>query len=367
VLVEYTSDSGGAGAAAEGVLQALSRPVSAAGQEVVVSASVGIAVATSRSTTSSLLRDADIAMYRAKATGKGRSVTYRPEMRTASAERRRLENDLVHALANEEFQLVYQPVVELTTERVVGFEALLRWHHPTAGLVMPDKFIPIIEDNGSIVPIGRWVLRQACVTAARWQRLHRFVPPLTMAVNVSTRQIAERGLVADVDDALQHSGFDPSCLVLEITETALVTDAKSAADRLGALRRLGPRIAVDDFGAGYASLGYLHQFPIDILKIDRSFIDTVNERDGLPPIVRGVLDLGKTLGLEIVAEGIEHEVQRDLLREGDCPLGQGYLFARPMSEADAEALLIGLAATDATDPGRSPRPAPRVRSAEAVR
>ncbi len=330
VLVEYPQDAGdGANAAVEAILRALRRPVSVAGQDVVVSASVGIAVGAAGSTTSSLLRDADIAMYRAKAMGKGQSVTYQPEMRTASVERQRLESDLVHALANEEFQLVYQPVVELAGRRVVGFEALLRWHHPTAGLVMPDKFIPIIEENGAIVPIGRWVLWQACTTAARWQRLYGLVPPVTMAVNLSTRQIEERGLVADVADVLQQTGIDPSCLVLEITETALVKDAAAAAQRLGELRRLGPRIAVDDFGAGYASLGYLHQFPIDILKIDRSFIETINQRDGLPPIVRGVLELGKTLGLEIVAEGIEQSVQHDLLREGQCPLGQGYFFARP--------------------------------------
>jgi diguanylate cyclase (GGDEF)-like protein/PAS domain S-box-containing protein len=366
VLVEYPKESGdGAHGAAEGLLYALSHSVSVAGQDIVLTASVGIAIATARSTTSSLLRDADIAMYRAKATGKGKAVTYQPEMRTASAERQRLESDLVHALANEEFKLVYQPVLDLMTERVVGFEALLRWHHPTVGLVMPDKFIPIIEDNGSIVPIGRWVLRQACLTAARWQSLYGFAPPLTMAVNVSTRQIEERGLVTDVADALQQTGFDPACLILEITETALVKDAASAADRLEALRRLGPRIAVDDFGAGYASLAYLHQFPIDILKIDRSFIDTINERDGLPPIVRGVLELGKTLGLEVVAEGIEEEAQRDLLREGNCPLGQGYLFARPLSESDAEGLLIGLATARASDSVRAP--APGARSTEPVR
>jgi EAL domain-containing protein (putative c-di-GMP-specific phosphodiesterase class I) len=164
-----------------------------------------------------------------------------------------------------------------------------------------------------------------------------------MAVNLSTRQIAEVGLVGEVDRALRESGFDPSCLVLEITETALVHDAASAAERLNELRRLGSRVAVDDFGAGYASLGYLRQLPIDILKIDRSFVETITEHDGLPPIVRGVLELGKTLGLEIVAEGIEYEVQRDRLREGQCDLGQGFFLARPMSECDAEHRLSELA------------------------
>jgi EAL domain-containing protein (putative c-di-GMP-specific phosphodiesterase class I) len=253
------------------------------------------------------------------------------------------------------------------TGRVTGFEALLRWHHPTLGVITPDRFIPIIEENGTIVPIGRWVLRRACLTAARWQETYCFDPPLTMAVNLSTRQIAERDLVSDVDDALEQSGFDPSCLVLEITETALVQDAVSAAERLIELRRLGARVAVDDFGAGYASLGYLRQFPIDILKIDKSFIDTINERVGLPAIVRGVLDLGKTLGLEIVAEGIEHAVQRDELRHGHCDLGQGYLFARPLSEEDAESLLVEVADTEASDRFRVRHLSPRPQSTEPVR
>jgi diguanylate cyclase (GGDEF)-like protein len=351
MLVEHSHESRDrAAATAEAVLEALADPVLVAGQELMVSASLGIAVSTGSSTASSLLRDADAAMYRAKATGKGRWVTYQPEMRAASAERRRLESDLAHALAADEFQLVYQPVVELLTERIVGFEALLRWHHPTLGVVMPDTFIPIIEDNGMIVPIGRWVLQQACLVAARWQNAYGFTPPLTMAVNLSTRQLADRGLVAHVDDALRQSAFDPSRLVLEITETALVQDAVSAAERLGALRRLGTRIAVDDFGAGYASLGYLRQFPIDIMKIDRSFIETINERDGLPAMVRGLLDLGRTLGLEVIAEGIERAVQRDELRTEHCYLGQGYLFARPISETDAEHLLAAQAAADALDP-----------------
>ena len=302
MLVEDSHDAlDGATVMADRIVQALAMPLTFRQQSIVPSASLGIAVGTSTSSASSLLRDADVAMYRAKTTRRGKWVAYKPEMRAATTERLLLESELApHALDARQFRLVYQPIIELATERVVGFEALLRWDHPTLGLVMPDKFIPIIEDNGMIVPIGGWVLRTACMAAARWQRTYRIHPPLSMAVNLSARQIAAPGLVGDVRDALDQSSFDPSLLVLELTETALVQDPTIASDRLHELRALGVRVAVDDFGVGYSSLSYLRQFPIDILKIDRSFVDTINDRDHVPAIVRGLLDLGKTLGLEIV-------------------------------------------------------------------
>jgi EAL domain-containing protein (putative c-di-GMP-specific phosphodiesterase class I) len=202
---------------------------------------------------------------------------------------------------------------------------------------MPDEFIPIAEENGMIIPIGRWVLKTACRTIATW--LTDRPGELTMAVNLSARQLASAELFHHVQDALQSNGLDPSALVLEMTETALVQDATLAAARLHQLRTLGVRLAIDDFGTGYSSLSYLRQFPVDILKIDRSFINTISERETVPAIVRGLLDLARTLGLETIAEGIETDAQLGQLRDQHCDLGQGYLFARPLPLEQAEALL----------------------------
>jgi EAL domain-containing protein (putative c-di-GMP-specific phosphodiesterase class I) len=335
-------------AVADRVLHALAVPCSLDdGHAVTVSASLGIAAGTVEATAASLLRDADVAMYRAKTTGKARWTVYDPAMRTAAVERLMLESDLIGALDRGELALVYQPVVALETEEVVGFEALIRWHHPTLGLVVPDRFIPIAEDTGLIIPIGAWVLQEACQTAARWQRDYPHQPPLSMAVNVSGRQISSPDLLVHVAAALEASGLDPNTLVVEMTETALIRDTVVAARRLHELRGLGIRLAIDDFGTGYSSLSYLRQFPVDILKIDRSFIDSINDRDKVPAIVRGLLDLGRTLELETVAEGVELGVQRDRLRDEHCDFAQGFLFARPLEPEDAENLLMQIAAGDA--------------------
>jgi EAL domain-containing protein (putative c-di-GMP-specific phosphodiesterase class I) len=260
-------------------------------------------------------------------------------MHTEAIERLQLENDLAGAVESEQLELLYQPVFELETDRLVGFEALLRWHHPALGLVVPDRFIPLAEGNGQIVPIGRWVLAEACRTAARWQADHPRAQPISMAVNVSARQLASDDLLRHVADALADAGLEPSSLILEMTETTLVQDPVAVTARLHELRALGVRLAIDDFGTGYSSLSYLRQFPVDILKIDRSFIDTITDGGELPPLVRGMLDLSRALQLETVAEGIESDVQRQRLREEHCVLGQGYLFARPLTAEDAEALL----------------------------
>jgi EAL domain-containing protein (putative c-di-GMP-specific phosphodiesterase class I) len=275
-------------------------------------------------------------------------------MRTAAVERLRLENDLIGALDRNEFALVYQPVVALETEEVVGFEALIRWHHPTLGLIEPDRFIPIAEETGLIVAIGSWVLQEACTTSARWRQDYPHEPPLTMAVNVSGRQIASVDLVGQVSDALATTGVEPRTLVLEMTETALIRDTVVASERLHELRDLGVQLAIDDFGTGYSSLSYLKQFPVDILKIDRSFIESINDRDQVPAIVRGLLDLGRTLDLETVAEGVELDVQRDRLRDEHCDYAQGFLFARPLAPEDAENLLLQLAAGPALGRGATP-------------
>jgi diguanylate cyclase (GGDEF)-like protein/PAS domain S-box-containing protein len=326
-------------ATAERLLSALREPVWLGDQPVRVSASVGIAVGDGINSSSRLLRNADVAMYRSKATGKDRLTAYRPGMRTAARERQEWETAMRVALERDEYHLVYQPVVDLRRQRLVGFEALLRWQRPDYGLLTPDAFIPLAEETGLIVPIGRRILQEAVHTAARWQPLSRRGEPLTIAVNISGRQLADPDLVNEVRGALTATRLDPGSLVLEITETALVDDAPAVAARLRSLRKLGVRLAIDDFGIGYSSLSYLRHFPFDILKIDRSFVHAIPEHGEFPPILRSLLDLGHTLGLRTLAEGVERDFQRRRLRDAHCDLAQGYLIARPMSRSDAEELL----------------------------
>jgi diguanylate cyclase (GGDEF)-like protein len=378
ILVEHAAGQSVAEATriADRVLTALEQQIDLGGPRVSVSASIGIATGDDSSldtaaTASSLLRDADNAMYWAKGAGRGRYVVFNPQMRSAAAERLQLEQDLWAALPAGQFRLVYQPVVDLGSERVVGFEALIRWDHPTLGVVLPERFLPVAEDIGLIVDVGRWVLTEACTAAARWQAQHPQVAGLSMAVNVSPSQLAAAGLVDAVAEALEASGLTPSALVLELTESVLVRDPVLAAERLRQLRALGVRLALDDFGTGYSSLSHLRQFAVDILKIDRSFVSTIDDVEALPAILRGLINLGHTLDLEIVAEGIEQEMQRTHLRDGHVGLAQGYLFAAPLESTDAELLLLGQSGApvtgrdalraarqgDASDAGRDAAPA----------
>jgi diguanylate cyclase (GGDEF)-like protein/PAS domain S-box-containing protein len=323
---------------AERVLQSLTTPFMLGAQPIVLSASIGIAIGDVSCTASSMMRDADVAMYKAKTTGKSKWALYEPAMRTAALTRLELESDLHQAVDERQLRLVYQPIIELRSDKIVGFEALLRWDHPTRGLIEPDAFIPIAESSGTIVGIGRWVLEEACRAAARWR--HMFpTTRLTMAVNLSARQLAAPDIVGDVANALVRAGFAATSLVLEMTESALVQDPETATTRLHALRALGVRVAIDDFGTGYSSLSYLRQFPIDILKIDKSFTNTITGRAINPPIVHGLLELAKTLNMTTIAEGIELEVQRDSLRDQQCEYGQGYLFSRPLDLSAATNLI----------------------------
>jgi diguanylate cyclase (GGDEF)-like protein/PAS domain S-box-containing protein len=343
ILIEQSSRAlDEATTVADRVQQALTLPFVLGGHEVTVSASLGIAIGDGDCSPADLLRDADVAMYRSKTTGKAKWTVYDPDMRLASMERLQLEGDLRHALELDQLRLEYQPVVELVTERVVGFEALLRWDHPRLGVIPPDRFIPLAEDTGLIQPIGRWVLAEATRVAAGWQRRFGSERHIGMSVNVSARQLVSAELVTDVTDALVASGLEPSSLVLEITETVLVSDPAMAAERLHELRGLGVRLAIDDFGTGYSSLSYLRHFPVDILKIDRSFINTITDRGQVPAILRGLLDLGRTLQLQTVAEGVELDVQRRHLRQESCDLAQGFLFAHSLPAEEAEALLAGM-------------------------
>jgi diguanylate cyclase (GGDEF)-like protein len=299
--------------------EALDRPQSC-------SVSIGIAVG-QRDSADELLRDADLAVYHAKNAGKDRYVIFDESMHTASADRIALETDLRDALSNDELYLLYQPTFDLQSQVVTGVEALIRWAHPERGVVSPDIFIPLAEENAMIIPIGRWVLEQACHQAAIWHEAgHR----IGMSVNVSARQLERDQFVNEVHDALTSSGLAPEALTLEITETVLMRDAESAATRLQALKALGVRLAIDDFGTGYSSLAYLRQFPVDALKIDRSFITGISSSREAGALMHTLIQLGKTLGLETLGEGIEEHAQLEQLKNEECDTGQGFLFARPL-------------------------------------
>jgi EAL domain-containing protein (putative c-di-GMP-specific phosphodiesterase class I) len=276
-----------------------------------------------------LLRNADVAMYMAKRDSKGSYRLFEPAMHERVLERLELQAELQRAIEHQQLELHYQPVVRLDANHPnYGVEALLRWNHPERGVVPPLQFIPLAEETGLIVPIGLWVLREACRQGVI---LHQRFPrsdSLTMSVNLSAKQLQTESIVSDVAEALEFSGLDPATLVLEITETVMMTDSDIAIARLNELKELGVRIALDDFGTGYSSLSYLSRFPVDILKMDRSFLSG----DGEATLAAAIIAIGDRLGLEVVAEGIEREEQSDSLRQLGCELGQGFLFARPMKE-----------------------------------
>jgi diguanylate cyclase (GGDEF)-like protein len=349
ILLENVRGNEDAIRVAERVGTSLSAPFAVDGAELAVGASVGIARAELADVAGdpgeradALLRDADVAMYRAKAEGKGRYAIFEPRMHEIALERLELESELRHGLQREEFRLVYQPVVELDGGRVIGVEALLRWESPRRGLVSPDAFIPVAEETGLIVPLGRWVLHEACRQGAAWQATAG--APFTMSVNVSPRQLQHAGLVDDVRAALAASGLPAAALSVEITEGALVHDTTAVVDRLHELKAIGVRLAIDDFGTGYSSLGYLKRLPVDVLKIDKTFVDGVGRGRQDTALARTIVGLGATLALRCVAEGIEHTQQQTQLRALGCELGQGYLFARPLEVAAVDALLAERAA-----------------------
>ena len=286
-----------------------------------------------------LLRNADVAMYAAKERGKGQAAEFEPEMYARVVERVQLNSDLDAALDNGELALVYQPLVDLGTEAMVGVEALLRWHHPERGLVGPDRFIPLAETSGLIVPIGRWVLRTACEQLRDWHGTHPAARTLGLSVNVSTRQLADPAFPSEVRSIVADTGVDPGRLTLEITERLLADDSDFMLRQLDELKAIGVRLAIDDFGTGYSALSYLRTFPVDLLKIDRSFMGGIVDDEEKARLVRGIVDMGRALRLSIVTEGIEDADQAALMRELRSDLGQGYLFSPPVAPTAIERFL----------------------------
>jgi diguanylate cyclase (GGDEF)-like protein len=337
VLLEGASLATGVQAVADRILGVFETPFEISGNDtpLTVTASIGIAEG-DRATPGDLLRDADIALYRAKATGKRRAVLFSPSMQKAVDDHRSLDLDLRRALEMDEYFLLYQPIVELSSGTVIGVEALLRWRHPERGVLSPDVFLPLLESTGLIIPVGNWVLEVACRQGALWQSQgHR----LMMSVNLAAAQLGRDRIVDDVNRALASSGFDPSMLTLELTETVLMHDVQPTLSRLELLKAIGVRIAVDDFGTGYSSLAHLRQFPIDVLKIDKSFILAIADSPDSIAIVHTLVQLGKVLGLEIVAEGVESDGQRLRLEAEDVETAQGFFFARPLAVEAVDRLL----------------------------
>ncbi len=334
VLVEGIATRAEVERLADALNDALDLPYSLDGMEVRVAASIGVAFSAAEGGAETLLSNADIAMYHAKAAGKNRHVTFQPQMQDTVQERLRLEADIGRALAHEEFFLEYQPIVDLGTESLLGVEALVRWRHPEAGVLMPARFIHVAEECGQIVKLGRWVLRQACRDFCAWRKSIAGGAGLRLAVNISGRHLQHGELVQDVAEALEESALEPGNLVIELTESTTMYNTDANLQRFHRLKALGVRLAIDDFGTGYSSLSYLHRFPIDILKIDRSFVSSLTNSENGPELARAVITLGETLGLDTVAEGIEHQPQVAALLALGCVAGQGFLFAKAGSLAE---------------------------------
>ncbi len=349
VIAEELSLAAGPELVAERLLEALKHPFSLGEDEqtrVTVTASIGVA-AGQRASAEELLRDADIAMYRAKWDGKNRYAVFETEMQDTVQERMELEMDLREALETEQFFLAYQPTLDLSDMTPTGVEALIRWRHPVRGIVQPDAFIPVLEETGLIAQVGAWVLKEACRQGAAW---HAAGFRIAMAVNVSGRQLDNDQLVLDIESALRESGFDAQALTIEITETTLMRNVEETVRRLGEIKRLGVRIAIDDFGTGYSSLAHLQQFPVDALKIDRSFISGLRDNKEGETLIRTLVQLGKALSIETFAEGIEEQQELSLLRDEDCDNGQGFLLARPLDVSATEAFFKDARAARAAVP-----------------
>jgi diguanylate cyclase (GGDEF)-like protein/PAS domain S-box-containing protein len=341
VLLEDLVDESEALAIAERVRHALEPPLTVAGCQVTPSASIGVACPGPEDTADELLRNADVAMYAAKDRGKAQVACFEDAMRLEAIERLELTAELGAALERDELVLDYQPLIDLRGGTIAGFEALIRWQHPTRGRLAPDRFIGLAESTGLIVPIGAWVIRTACAQLRRWQDEHPLAEDLEVSVNISARQLADGELPAAVRAALLDAGIAPHQLTLEITEGLLVEDGERIQLQLRELKQIGVRLAVDDFGTGYSALSYLRSFPIDILKIDRSFVAGIDHNPDRAHLARDIVEMAHNLGLTVVTEGIEEPGEAALVRDLQSDYGQGYWFSRPVDPATIDLLLSG--------------------------
>jgi len=340
VLLDNITSEADAVSVADRIHEELADPLVVRGYEMFTSVSVGIALSSAGyECPEDMLRDADTAMYRAKAGGRARHQVFAGDMHQRAVSSLQIETDLRRALERREIVPYYQPIINLESGGIVGFEALARWRHPGLGLLTPDLFIPVAEETGLVVPIGEWILAEACRQVRAWQGKHPRWETLGISVNVSGRQLSQGGLAVAVQRALHETGLDPACLTLEITESALMHNLSAGAGVIQRLHAMSVALHLDDFGTGYSSLAYLHSFPVDALKIDQSFVTRMDRAPEHSAIVRAIVSLAENLGMEVVAEGVETHVQAEALRALRCRRAQGFLFARPIPADEAEALL----------------------------
>jgi diguanylate cyclase (GGDEF)-like protein/PAS domain S-box-containing protein len=341
VLIDYIADVGDAIQVAERIQRALADPFDLSGYEVFTSVSIGIALSmTGYEVPETVLRDADTAMYRAKSGGRARYELFDSEMHARAVALLRLETDLRRAIEREEFEIHYQPIVALEGGLITGFEALVRWRHPQRGLVSPGEFLPVAEETGLIAQIDWWVLRRACRQLAAWQTQFPAEPPLSMSVNLSSRDFSRPDLADRIEQELCAAALDGRSLRLEITESAIMEHSEVAADMFDRLQAMGVQVYIDDFGTGYSSLSYLHRFPVDTLKIDRSFISRMSGSGENTKIIQTIVMLARDLGMNVIAEGVETIEQRDHLRALHCEYAQGFFFSRPLNDVAVEKLLV---------------------------
>jgi diguanylate cyclase (GGDEF)-like protein len=341
ILLDQVKDSSDATLVADRIMKAIAAPFELGGRKLFTSVSIGIALSNiGYDKPEDLLRDADTAMYRAKTLGKGRYEVFDLDMRASVIARLQLETDLRTAVARGEFRNFYQPIVSLDSGRIIGFEALLRWQHPTRGLLKPLDFISVAEETGMIREIGWWNLQKACWQISAWNACRHAGPLLTMSVNISVKQFVQPNLAAEIGKLLREVGLPPDTLKLEITESTVMADPTAAVDMLLQIKSLGVQLSIDDFGTGYSSLSYLHRFPLDTLKIDRSFTKTIGQEGDSMEIVRTILPMANSLRLNVIAEGVETAEQLAILRKLRCEYAQGYYFSEPVTADQAKALLV---------------------------